>query len=160
MHHKVYLILAHKNPNQLNDLISLLQDENSIFFIHIDEKVNIESFKKVITGSNYFFVSIREKCYWGDFSLVRATLNSFKEIHEYMEDKFPNDSYHCIMLSGEDLPMKTNEEITLFLQNRPDVSFLCHWELPYDKWWKGGFFRFESLYLFSFVKYQKLCRVL
>lgn len=156
MHYKVYLILAHKNPNQLKDLISLLQDELSIFFIHIDKKVDVNSFKEVIFNTNCFFVKNREKCKWGDFSLVKATLNSFEEICKYMQKKFPLDSYHCIMLSGEDLPLKTNEEITLFLQNCEHTSYIHHWELPYDKWWKGGFFRFESLYLLSFVKYQRI----
>ena len=34
-----YLILAHKQIDQMNKLISVLDDGNSDFFIHIDSKV-------------------------------------------------------------------------------------------------------------------------
>jgi hypothetical protein len=39
MHYKVYLILAHKKPQQLAELIDMLQDDAALFFVHID-KIN------------------------------------------------------------------------------------------------------------------------
>lgn len=88
--------------------------------------------------------------------MVQATLNSLQEIKNFMEINHPNDTYHCIMLSGEDLPIKSNSYISSFLNEKRDVSFINHWKLPYKDWWSGGFFRFESLYLFNSVKYPKM----
>ena len=155
MHYKVYLILAHKKPNQLLDLISLLQDEHSYFFIHIDKKVSLDPFKNKILSKKCVFIKKRIKCNWGNYSLVQATLNTMNEIKEYMEFNFPKDSYHCIILSGEDLPLKSNDALSSFFNKQPDVSFIHHWKLPYKNWWGGGFFRFESLYLFNSIKYPK-----
>ena len=44
-----YLILCHKNPSQLTDLIDTLQDGSNYFFVHVDNKVDIVPFVK------YFF---------------------------------------------------------------------------------------------------------
>ena len=41
---KNYLILAHKNPQQLTRMIKTLDDGNSKFFIHLDAKTPIEPF--------------------------------------------------------------------------------------------------------------------
>lgn len=155
MHYKVYLILAHKKPEQLYNLISLLQDDSSFFFIHIDKKVDIDLFKNKAQFKQCFFIKKRVECYWGNYSLVQATLNAIEEVNVFMEHNFPEDSYHCIMLSGEDLPLKSNNELSVYLQKQTEVSFLHHWELPYKNWWKGGFFRFESLFLFNAIKYPK-----
>ena len=43
---KAYIILAHKNPAQVNRLIKQLDDKFSEFFLHVDKNANIEGFKK------------------------------------------------------------------------------------------------------------------
>ena len=35
-----YLIMCHKNPNQVNRLISRLQSEHSVCFIHVDSQAS------------------------------------------------------------------------------------------------------------------------
>ena len=37
-----YIVLCHKNVQQINKLLDLLYDEESAFFIHIDKKANIQ----------------------------------------------------------------------------------------------------------------------
>lgn len=153
MYYKVYFILAHTKPRQLKFLIDLLNDGKSIFFIHIDKKVSLTKFDVLNQIENCFIIKNSVKCSWGDYSLVQATLNSLIEINQYMNVKYPNAHYHCIFLSGEDMPLKPNIEIHHFLVNKLSTSFIHHWKLPYDKWWGGGFFRFESFYYFNFIKY-------
>lgn len=156
MYIKVYCILAHKNLLQLEDLISILHDEKSLFFIHLDKKVNQIKYKTILQNSNCHFVKSRIACSWGKYSLVQATLNTMKEVQDYMNVYFKNSDYHFIMLSGEDLPLKTNPYIHDFLESNNQTSFLNYWKLPYAKWWNGGFFRFESFYFFGYKKYNKL----
>lgn len=155
MYHKVYFILAHKNPVQIKDLISLLDDGKSMFFIHIDKKVDISIFKNSIQMEHVVFIKKRESSRWGGFGIVQATLNGMMEIQAYMQNNFVESSYHCILLSGEDLPLKSNDYLHTFLETHQENSFIKYWKLPYDKWWSGGFFRFESLYIFDYNKYPK-----
>lgn len=156
MYIKVYCILAHKNPSQVQELISLLDDKKSLFFIHLDKKVNEKKYENAIENSSCYFVKNRVSCTWGKYSLVQATLNAMKEVQSFMNANFKNSNYHFIMLSGEDLPLKQNSFIHDFLKNKTDTSFLNHWKLPYNKWWEGGLFRFENLFLFEYKKYSKL----
>jgi hypothetical protein len=156
MYLKVYCILAHKNPEQLKDLISLLEDEKSLFFIHLDKKVNQIEYKTILQNSNCHFVKNRIACSWGKYSLVQATLNALKEVQSFMNVYFKSSDYHFILLSGEDLPLKTNAYIHDFLERNIKTSFFNYWKLPYDKWWNGGFFRFESFFFFEYKKYNKL----
>jgi hypothetical protein len=155
MYSKVYLILAHKKPTQLKELITLLQDGKSFFFIHLDKSVSIHLFDAVQQMDRCYFIKNRKQSRWGGFGIVQATLNGMMEIKEFMESNNSSENYHCILLSGEDLPLQSNEKIHNFLVNKQDISFIHYWKLPYEKWWNGGLFRFESLYVFDYNKHQK-----
>ena len=71
---KNYLILAHKNPEQLCRMVKTLDDGNSKFFIHLDAKKSIEPFATLLQGKNIVFIPKRERCVWGGFSIVVATI--------------------------------------------------------------------------------------
>ena len=156
MYFKVYFILAHKNPVQLNELIFKLQDGKSFVFIHLDKNVDINLFQSVQQIKHCYFIKKREQSRWGGFGIVEATLNGMMEIQAFMKLNHGNANYHCVLLSGEDLPLKANAEIHNFLENQQEISFIHHWKLPYDKWWDGGLFRFESLYVFDYNKHTKV----
>jgi len=156
MYIKVYFILAHKNPTQIRDLITLLDDKKSLFFIHIDKKSNEDEYKIIIENSSCHFIKKRISCSWGKYNLVQATLNAMKEVQYFMSINYKTLDYHFIMMSGEDLPLKNNSFIHEFLENKIKTSFINYWELPYEKWWDGGLFRFKNLYFFQYKKYPKL----
>lgn len=155
MYSKVYFILAHKKPEQLRTLISLLQDGKSFFFIHLDKKVDVSLFEFIQQMERCYLVKKRERSNWGGFGMVQATINGMMEIQEYMKSNHQGQNYHCILLSGEDLPLQSNEMIHDFLENKQETSFIHHWKLPYEKWWNGGLFRFESLCFFDYNKHPK-----
>lgn len=152
MYKKVYCILAHKNPAQIKELITLLDDNNSIFFVHLDKKVKQIEYQRLLENTSSHFVKNRVSCSWGKYSLVQATLHSMKEVQRFMDFNYKNSDYHFILLSGEDLPLKSNTFIHDFLESKAKTSFMNYWELPYKKWWGGGLFRFEKLYFFEYKK--------
>lgn len=156
MYLKVYFILAHKNPAQIKELVALLDDNKSLFFIHLDKKIDKSVYEKLIQNSFCHFIEKRISCTWGKYSLVQATLNGMKEVQNFMNKNYKSSDYHFIMLSGEDLPLKSNNAIYNFLESNVQTSYLNFWKLPYDKWWGGGFFRFENLFFFEYKKYKKL----
>ena len=156
MYTKAYCILAHKNPNQIKELVTLLQDNKSLFFIHLDKKVNQKEYEQTLQDQSCHFIKNRVSCSWGKYSLVQAALNAMKEVQDFMNVNYADSSYHFIMLSGEDLPLKNNEYLHDFLESNNQTSFINYWQLPYDKWWQGGFFRLENFYFFQYKKYPKL----
>ena len=45
-----YLIMCHKNPNQVNRLISKLESDNGVCFIHVDSQADFAP--ETIRGGN------------------------------------------------------------------------------------------------------------
>lgn len=115
---KNYLILAHKNPDQLHRLVKRLENKNTCIFIHIDGRSNISDFQKLRSCQNTVLIRERENCIWGDFSIVRATLHLIKNAL-----KTGNKGFH-ILLSGQDYPIKSQREIEDFLERNINFNFI------------------------------------
>lgn len=118
---KKYIITAHTNPEQLKRLICKLNDEYSIFYIHIDLKSDISEFKKVIDFNNVIFIENRIDCIWGDFSIVVATINLLKEASKSGDSD--KDS-KIIVLSGQDYPIKSLSDINNYLKANKEYEFI------------------------------------
>jgi hypothetical protein len=119
----VYLILAHKYPNQLKRLISRLYFKNCRFVIHVDGNENIDVFYKSIEeleiSNSVSFVADRCCTSWGSFGLVQATLNSLLFIEKY----FPETS-RVSLLSGQDYPIKPLSFIDDYLNLNKSKIFI------------------------------------
>lgn len=114
-----YLILAHRNDYLFNTLIELLDNENNDIYIHMDKKtknINEELIKNKVKKSNIYFVD-RIKCNWGGFSLVKAELNLLKEATK-------NNYRYYHLLSGQDLPIKFQNEIYDFFEKHKGKQFI------------------------------------
>ena len=125
---KNYLILAHKNPNQLYRMVKALHDKTSHFYIHIDAKSPISPFKECLQGLPVSFIDQREDCVWGDFSIVRATIN----LMEAAAKALPKGYF--ILMSGQDYPITSQKEINIFLEQYNDSDFIDF--LPLEQKWK------------------------
>ena len=139
-----YLILAHKSPKQLVRLVNRLNTSNSLFYIHVDAKADVEPFKnKLLSFDNVVFISKRASVTWGGFNMVRATLNGLQEI----ANKIDSDDY-IVLLSGQDYPLKANDIIYNFLLENSGKIFLHWYKLPY-KWLdgEGGLYRFQHYWV-------------
>lgn len=111
-----FLIAAHTDPEQLKRLISALDSESSLFYIHWDKKTEFilnESavIKELQTHSNIHFIENRIKVYWGGLSQVQATINLLTEAYKNKEVKY----FH--LLSGVDYPIKPLSYILQFFEN-------------------------------------------
>ncbi|AEV34326.1 putative N-acetylglucosaminyltransferase [Owenweeksia hongkongensis DSM 17368] len=136
-----YLLLVHKNADQVNRLIDRLADGDNGIFIHVDKKSDIH--KDINKLPNTHFVKHRIKGEWGGYSLIEATMALFDLALACSE----NYDYY-ILLSGQDYPLKSNAFIKKFLiQNRGKEFFKIR-EMPYHHWVKqrGGFDRIEIYY--------------
>lgn len=150
---KAYMLLVHDCPNQIKNLVNKLDDGNSVFFIHVDKSVDLESFK--IDSDNVIYIKKRVACNWGGFSLVSATAELMKQVNLFFRDK-PLINYHAILLSGSHWPLKSNHELQNFFKSKIDLSFFSYWQLPYSNWWDGGMFRVNKVYFFNVIKFKIL----
>ena len=123
-----YIISAYKYPGQLARLVSRLQDDGVQFFIHYDKKSSDEEFRQLAVRfgdmPNVHLLK-RHKCFWGDFGHVQATIKGIKEI---VRREVPCD--YVILLTAQDYPIKTNEQIRRFFAASGGKSFMQYCPLP------------------------------
>src|ERR1700755_343088 len=106
-----FLILAHKNPKQLQRLLNALQHPSFHFYIHIDAKTDAEPFKYLIDNNITFFVNKRAKIYWAGYGTIQATINGLQEI--------PLSNYDYVnVISAQDFPLKPANEIYNYIEER------------------------------------------
>ena len=114
-----YLIEAHCNKNQLKILLNCLDYEKNDIFLHIDlRSKELKNFAKEIKliHSNVFFVQ-PVKVRWGGYTQIQAELKLLEEA--FNKNKYCR--YHLI--SGVDLPLKTQSEIHEFF-DKDDMEYI------------------------------------
>lgn len=119
MFKQAYLIQAHNQFEILKKLLCLLDSEENDIYIHIDKKVkdfDSNEYVSICKKSNVFFVD-RVSVKWGGYSQIQAELNLLTSAV-----KKSYDFYHLI--SGVDLPIKSNKEIKIFFKNNLDKNFI------------------------------------
>lgn len=121
------LIHAHTNSEQVARLVSCIKHPKVDIYINVDKKTEISDFKNKI--SDVYFLTNREKVYWGQFSQVQQILNSFREIRQ-INPKFS----HLLFISGQDYPTQPIEKIIDFLERNPEKNYVDFHKLGSDNW--------------------------
>jgi Core-2/I-Branching enzyme len=130
-----YIILAHQRPKQVKRLLEKLASEGCRFYIHIDKNVDIRPFKTELAALDqaYFLPDEkREEGTWGDFGIVKATINALRQIIKVQETGY------VVLLSGQDYPLKSNAYIRSFLIESYGTYFISVRPMPRLEWDKGG----------------------
>ena len=149
----VYIISAYKLPDQLVRLVRVLNSDSTSFYIHVDKKTPKEIFermkKPLKSIPNVHFLK-RHLCNWGDFGHVRATLKGISKIFEE-----GSDFDYVVLLTGQDYPIKSNRQISDFLQKSEGKSFMSYAPLPFTGFGKnGGLDRINYWHFFCFSRYH------
>lgn len=140
-----HLILAHKSPDLVERLVKKLQHKDADIYILLDAKADVNNFIHIQHIPNTHFIEKRTKTYWGNYSIIKSTLNGF----EYILSSNKNYT-HINLLSGQDYPLKPVEEIhRLFLANC-DKTFMRLLSIEDDEWDQGR----ERLIKYSFGDYR------
>lgn len=135
-----YLILAHKNWHQLATLIRMLDHERNDIYVHVDAKAtdfNPRDFSDIVKKSRLIFLPGRFKVNWGGVSIMRAELALLKEAYA----NGPYLYYH--LLSGMDLPIKSQDYIHDFFDAHAGTEFISLWEFK-----KSTYSRFRYYTIF------------
>lgn len=144
-----FIVLAHKNPDQLGRLIRKLISKDSAFYIHIDKKSNFSDFKSELSKlANFTKITLlpRTNSYWGGPGIVTATLHGL--------DKTLNDGNYnrIVLLSGQDYPIKSMNYIFDFFENNKGKNFIQYFKLPSEIWNDGGLSRIKNYHYRIFGK--------
>jgi hypothetical protein len=127
-----HLILAHHKAQQLERLVKRLNHTDADIYIQLDKKANYQDFKFIADNNNVWFVDKRIKTGWGDYSIIEATLAGM----QYILDSGKEYS-HINLMSGQDYPLRPNEEIHKFLFANPRKSFIHSLSIADDEWPDG-----------------------
>ena len=139
-----HLILAHAYPQQLERLIKRLLHPDADIYIHLDAKSNLQNFIYLQQFANVKFIPKRTSIVWGTYSMVQATLDSMEYIM-----KSQIEYSHINLLSAQDYPLKSAEEIHAFLNNNVGKSFIDSQRI--GEQWQEGIYRVEN---FNFGDYK------
>ena len=125
----IYVILAHKNPEQLKRLINRLDAPATSFYIHIDENQILKTFEKALNRFKNTSILKNEDRFsgvWGDIGIVKATLAAMRK------------KGFVVLLSGQDYPLQNNEKIRSFFSKNKESHFITAYPIPHAQLDQGG----------------------
>lgn len=115
-----YLIEAHNNKSQLESLLKCLDYEENDIFMHID--ANSIGFDDLETNNPLKKAKLQIitpiSVHWGGFSQILVEVNLLEAALLY------GDYCRYHLISGMDLPLKSQDEIHDFFDSRPDTEFV------------------------------------
>lgn len=124
MNKHAYLIIAHNEPEVLRTLLAMLDDVRNDIFVHIDRRArsvyeSVKDYKP--KHSTLVFLEHPIAVYWGDISQVQVEYMLFERAFS----QGPYAYYH--LLSGVDLPIKSQDYIHAFFQKNQGKEFVGFW---------------------------------
>lgn len=122
-----YLIIAHNEWEVLNLLLRMLDDERNDIYLHIDKKVRLIPQLVECKNAGFQLLSERNDVRWGDFSQVQTEMLLFETAYSHG----PYAYYH--LLSGVDLPLKSQDEIHAFFNQNQGKEFVGFFQGKYHE---------------------------
>lgn len=124
-----YLIIAHGEEPVLRALLGMLDDERNDVYLHVDGKAK-ELFRRIssfrMKRGTLFILKNRIPAYWGHVSLVKVEYLLFRAAFSH------NPQYaYFHLLSGVDLPIKSQDEIHAFFNARQGAEFVEFWNTDF-----------------------------
>lgn len=120
-----YLIIAHDDWKLLSKLIESLDDSRNEIFIHIDKKSKDFNINKIYNPKNAECTYIkRQNISWGGYSQISVEMRLI--LVAMQKEKF--DYLH--LLSGHDLPLKSQNEIHDWFDRQHQISFIALDKIP------------------------------
>ena len=114
-----FLIIAHNNWWQLNNLVKLLDHKDNDIYIHIDKKSRGLNVAELVGNVHYSQIKVfsQYKVFWGGYPIVEVEMFLLETAH-----RIGYDYYHII--SGVDLPLKSMEYLHNFFEENNGYEFI------------------------------------
>ncbi len=137
------LILAHAYPSLLDQLVRRLISDFDVF-LHLDKasKINLPDFR----WHNEITTVKSRRTYWGSFEGTRAMLDLLATAHKAGYERY-------VFISGQDIPLATNEAIEEFFSNNSEIDFIQSSKLDMSPL-QGGIDRIARMYWHAPYRYS------
>ena len=134
------LVMAHTNFPQLQTLISLLDHPNNDIYLHVDKRAADFDAAKIRVSASKLIIVDPITVVWGGHSMIECELNLLKA-------STPNHYRYYHLLSGIDLPLKTQDEIHAFFESSFPSNFI-RFHAPSNES-KSFLYRIEQYHFFQ-----------
>jgi hypothetical protein len=154
------LILAHKNLEQLKKLITCLLHDNIDIFIHLDENWQLSKARynslRHFNKEKVFLTENRISASTYLWSLVEATMELVNKAKQVEKEKDISYLYFAL-LSGQDFPIKSVNNLIKFLQESYPKPFIDCTPYHPKNWMKSKFHTLplENKVLLYFINHWK-----
>jgi hypothetical protein len=124
-----HIIMAYKDPAQIERLVKKMSHPCFDFYIHVDKKFDQSPFEYLANIDRVFLIKGREKIRWAGYSFTKSVLRCVEEILGG-EKKYD----HISSMSGQDYPLKSTEYFYRFFESHKGNNFLAIEKFG-SKWW-------------------------
>lgn len=129
-----FAVIFHKNFEQLNILLSQLDDKDFDVYLHIDAKVDFSPTQvREMKHARLFYIQNRTDVKWAGFSMIVAQRQIYKEIYE---TGIYYDFIHVV--SAQDLFIKPIDEFKAFLAQNGKKQYVSYWISPASIYYHHG----------------------
>jgi hypothetical protein len=137
------IIMAHKEPLQIERLVKKFSHLPFDFYIHLDKKTNKAPFEYLTSLPQVRFVSKRIGVRWASYSYLHALFLSLREV---LENEVP---YNFIsVMSGQDYPIKPVTDMFDLLGKNAGRNFISYEEG--SDWWDHAITRIKKYHFTNF----------
>src|SRR5450432_2131967 len=137
------IIMAHKESQQIERFIKKFTFLPFDFYIHLDKKINRESFDYLAKLPQVYFIKKRIRVRWASYNFFHAEIQSFKEVLA------SGIQYDFIsVMSGQDYHIKPVSEIFQFLEKKPGKNFISFEDDGI--WWSQAIKRIKKYHFTNF----------
>lgn len=160
-----YLIIAHTDMRALENLLRSADDERNLIFLHADKKwkgFDASAVSSSVRRAELHILGERINVKWGGFSQIKTELSLME--HAVLRGGWS----YCHLLSGQDICIKTQDDIHAFFDAHEGKEFLTFCGKDWNEeaqervryhYPEGGKSKFGSFFLKVSKKIQKLFRV-
>ena len=137
------IIMAHKEPRQIERLIKKFNHLPFDFYLHIDKKIHQDPFEFLAQLPNVYFAKKRVRVRWASYSFLMAVQQT---IFQVLESRIPYD--FISIMSGQDYPISPVSEIYHSLENNIGKNFICFEDD--GEWWNHAMSRINKYHFTNF----------
>ena len=139
-----HIIMAYKDPSQIERLVKTMSHPQFDFYLHIDSKFDQTPFEYLQQIPRVYMIKKRGKVRWAGFSFTQSLLDAMEEVLETgREYDFINP------MSGQDYPVKPIDYFYNFFESRIGNNFLAIEEFG-SEWWKEAEQRIVEYHMTDF----------
>ena len=139
-----HIIMAYKDPSQIERLVKKLSHPGFDFYIHIDTKFDVAPFEFLTNIDRVYIIKNRIKVRWAGYSFTQGVLNCIEEVlNSGKEYDYINS------MSGQDYPLITTQRFHDFFEMHKGKNFFAIEEFGSD-WWKQAEIRIDKYHMTDF----------